>query len=248
MEHVGEYEKRNQGFDEKFPRARRIQKAVNDHCKSINPILFDVGAHVGESVNYLKRLFPSGQIYSFEPDPASFNQLVANTSTHQNVQCFNLALAAKNGQTKFYRNRIDHTNSLLPVNLNSHDSIYLEKVRRGEEQLEEERFNQPLTVETAKLDDFCAKQRLSRIDLLKLDVQGAEVFVLEGGKTMLNNIGVVVLEVSFFDYYEKSTSFFEIESFLKPLGFRLYAITEISNNPMNGRTDWVEAVYTNTLD
>ena len=49
----------------------------------------------------------------------------------------------------------------------------------------------------------------------------------------------------FYDYYERSLSFFDIERFLIPAGFRLYDINHISKNPMNGRTDWVDVIYVN---
>ena len=56
---------------------------------------------------------------------------------------------------------------------------------------------------------------------------------------------VIILEISFFDYYENQTTFMDIEQIISPMGFKLFSISEISNNPMNGRTDWVEAVYIN---
>ena len=67
--------------------------------------------------------------------------------------------------------------------------------------------------------------------------------VLEGGKSSLSKINAIILEVSLFDYYDHKTSFSDIEKYLLPIGFELFSILEISNNPMNGRTDWVEVLY-----
>jgi hypothetical protein len=53
------------------------------------------------------------------------------------------------------------------------------------------------------------------------------------------------MEINFFDYYEHQTSFMDVEQILLPLGFQMFSISEISNNPMNGRTDWAEVVYLN---
>jgi len=52
-----------------------------------------------------------------------------------------------------------------------------------------------------------------------------------------------MIEVAFFDYYENSNNLFDIEKHLIPLGFNLYSILDISQNPMNGRTDWAELLY-----
>jgi len=65
---------------------------------------------------------------------------------------------------------------------------------------------------------------------------------LEGG--VLQNTSNVIVEVSFYDYYEKNTSFMDVEKYLIPAGFKLFSILDISRNPMNGRTDWAEVLYT----
>ena len=99
-------------------------------------------------------------------------------------------------------------------------------------------------VKTITLDDFVIEQKLDQIDLLKIDVQGAEIDVLLGGqKKCLPLTKVITLEVGLFDFYEKKSSFHEIESLLK--NFELYSIIRLSQNPMNFRTDWCEAVYIN---
>ena len=43
----------------------------------------------------------------------------------------------------------------------------------------------------------------------------------------------------------KKISFYEIEKHLIPYGFKLYDISHISKNPLNGRTDWVDVIYIN---
>jgi len=61
----------------------------------------------------------------------------------------------------------------------------------------------------------------------------------------LSDVDVVITELMFYDYYERSLSFSDIERFLLPSGFHLYDISHISKNPMNGRTDWVDVIYVN---
>ena len=62
---------------------------------------------------------------------------------------------------------------------------------------------------------------------------------------MLSNVKIVITELMFYDYYERSLSFSDIEKFLIPAGFRLFDINHIAKNPMNGRTDWVDVIYVN---
>ena len=61
----------------------------------------------------------------------------------------------------------------------------------------------------------------------------------------LKNVYVVITELMFYDYYERSLSFSDIERILLPSGFKLYAISHIAKNPMNGRTDWIDVIYLN---
>jgi len=61
----------------------------------------------------------------------------------------------------------------------------------------------------------------------------------------LQNVDVELTELMFYDYYERSLSFSDIEKYLLPAGFTLYDINHISKNPMNGPTDWVDLTYLN---
>ena len=80
---------------------------------------------------------------------------------------------------------------------------------------------------------------------MKIDTQGYEPEVIEGFGIDISKVDVVITELMFYDYYERSLSFFDIERFLIPAGFRLYDINHIAKNPMNGRTDWVDVIYVN---
>jgi len=239
MENVGQSKSRNIEFQQKFGRERLLQSLV----KAPEPVIFDVGAHHGESVAYLTNILPSAKIYSFEPDPDSFNRLC--TAAVEKVLYFNLALSDIDGTVSFFRNSISHTNSLLKVNLSSRDSIGIANAAAENDTKYFESFNEEVRVAATRLDSFTEQHSIGQIDLLKIDVQGAECRVLAGGEATLRNTKVLVLEISFFDYYEHQTSFMDVEQILSPLGFRLFSISEVSNNPMNGRTDWAEVVYLN---
>jgi FkbM family methyltransferase len=240
MENVGESKSRNAEFDKSFSRSRLIRDLIDPQVAA--PVVFDVGGHKGESIAFLRGLFPGAQIHSFEPDPATFAQLTS--AADAGTRCHNIALSDTDSKVSFFRNRISHTSSLFPINLESRDSIYLSGLRSQNAQPETGRFNQQIEVDAKRLDHFCEGQGIARIDLLKIDVQGAEFRVLAGAGDLLNQVGAVIVEVSFYDYYQHRGSFLEIERILAPFGFQLFSISEISNNPMNGRTDWAEVIYT----
>lgn len=238
MKDVGEFSKRNKEFHSNFNRDKIIKSVI----KSDLPIIFDVGAHHGQSIDYLREFFPRGFIYSFEPDPDSFKILSKKKSEINIIS--NIALSDESGFKVFYRNKISHTNSLNKVNLNSKDSIRAKNEKSIQNSSYKDEVNSKINVETITLDEFMANNFIQSIDLLKIDVQGSEEKVLKGATNSLGKIMSIIIEISFYDYYEKSSSFAGVESYLFKAGFRLFSILEISQNPMNGRTDWAEVLYT----
>ena len=243
MENVGESKLRNKDFSESFSRSQLIKNLIDASVAA--PVILDVGGHKGESILFLRNLFPAATIHSFEPDPNSFQQL--NSFNDEHTFCHNLALSDMEGTVDFFRNNISHTNSLYKTNIESKDSIYLDKVRKHQQEFEPEKFNQEIKVSACRMDKFCEEQSIRRINLLKIDVQGAEAKVLVGAGNLLERVDNIVIEVSFYDYYEHQSSFLEVEQILAPFGFRIFSISDISNNPMNGRTDWAEVIYRKTI-
>ena len=98
-------------------------------------------------------------------------------------------------------------------------------------------------MKTRRLDSIVEEVGLEDIDLIKIDVQGAEAAVLRGGAAAIRKARVLTVEVSLFDFYDQRSTFLDIETLLQPAGYSLYSIPFVSQNPMNGRTDWVEAIY-----
>lgn len=237
MENIGESKQRNEEFQKRFSRNKLIQNMIDKE----NVIIFDVGAHRGESFEYLYNLNPKAKIYSFEPDKESFEEL--SEKVGKRGFCFNFGFSDKNSEMEFYKNSLSHTNSLYKVNLKSKDSIKIGKANEEQNTTVYNDFNKETICKFETLESFWERENINNIDLLKIDVQGAEEKVLIGTGEKLKFVNNVILEISFFDYYEHQTSFFDIEKIILPYGFSLFSITEISNNPMNGRTDWVEVIY-----
>jgi FkbM family methyltransferase len=239
MKDVGEFDKRNIEFEEKFDREIIIKKTINVS----NPTIFDIGGHIGQSIDYLKRIFPNSNMYSFEPDPDSFKELQKKNS--KSVKVFNIAISDKEGKVIFFKNNISHTNSIYKINLDSVDSIKATKERALNNSTYKNEINKEIEVESTTLKKFTDDNNISHIDLLKIDVQGAEDSVLRGAD--LSIVDNIIVEISLYDFYEKSSNFSDIEKILLPKGFYLHSILDISHNPMNGRTDWVEAMYKKIL-
>lgn len=145
----------------------------------------------------------------------------------------NQAVGDQSGVVHFFKQDISHLGGLLPINKRSEDSLgYAEKT-----------LNQSISVQAITLDQFFIENRLQHIDLLKIDVQGFETAVLNGAKKVLQKTSCCTVEVSFYDFYENSSSLLLVEQAMQNAGMILWDISKVSKNPKNLRTDWAELVY-----
>jgi FkbM family methyltransferase len=231
---------RNSEFEKTHSRGRVISDRVGgEKARTI----IDVGAYLGETAEWFSVLFPNATVWAVEPFPDSFAELALTSNPR--IKPFNFAVTNFDGQVQLHFNAIPHTNGIYPINSESSDSLSI--VQAGVDTNKHANSTVgDLTVNARSLNSFVAEQNIQKIDLLKIDVQGAEVDVLDGSRQILDRVGVVLIEISLYDYYEKSSSIGDVESFLSPHGFSLWSVTDISNNPMNGRTDWVELLYVNS--
>lgn len=227
------------------------EKVLKFLIKNSSPLIFDVGANNGSSIIEFKKIWENGIIHSFEPQEECWEKLnKLKLSYLQNTVFINKIAASKSSGEKlsFYTHDVSSgISGFNKVNMKSKDSIEINKFDGKQNLLSSyaNKFNHKREVETIRLDDYCSKAGIKKIDLLKIDTQGFEPEVLEGLGDKLKNIGVVISELMFYDYYERRLSFSDIEKYLLPANFILYDINHISKNPMNGRTDWVDVIYVN---
>lgn len=88
-------------------------------------------------------------------------------------------------------------------------------------------------VRMVKLDSLYEKDNLSDNILLKIDVQGTELDVLEGAEKLINKCEVILLEVSFLKFLGTNPEFFDVIFYMKQKGFVVYDIVEGINRPLD---------------
>tara|TARA_B100000315_G_C14558055_1_gene579160 strand:+ start:1217 stop:1936 length:720 start_codon:yes stop_codon:yes gene_type:complete len=224
----GETDIRTNEYSKKYSDELFFRKMIDKD----EPLILDIGAHVGESVEFFKHVFPKCKIHSFEPFLESYKELCK--LQYSEFIPINKAVSSKSGEKELFVYNIPHLNSLNRINIDSKDSIHYAK----------EVTEKKVQVKTITLDDYIDENNINKIDIIKIDVQGSEADVLIGGRSKcLKVTKLVTLEISLFDFYEKKSSFSTIESLLP--GYDLYSIIRLSQNPMNFRTDWCETVYIN---
>lgn len=79
--------------------------------------------------------------------------------------------------------------------------------------------------------------------MIKVDVQGAELDVLEGAQQALSEAEVIVLEVSLFEFMKGAPQFFDVVSYMKKHGFVAYDIIHGWNRPLDNALGQVDIFF-----
>lgn len=147
-----------------------------NHIKK-GDIVFDVGANVGELTLLFSRFADiDGHVHAFEPTPETFKKLsaIVRNANKANVTLNNLAVSERSGNITFnmYEEQIAAFNSMA--------------IRP----LEKYGINVPaptiIQIPAISIDEYCAEKSIIKIDLLKIDVEGAELNVLKGAEKMFS--------------------------------------------------------------
>lgn len=127
-------------------------------------VFFDIGSHVGFYSIIAAKKNPNIKIYSFEPIPDTFNILKKNILLNQldNIHPFNMGLLDEDKDLNFFLNPTLSANASAQ---NVSDATNINKV----------------LVKVTTLDDFFKQQKISALDIVKCDVEGAELLVFQGG-------------------------------------------------------------------
>ena len=192
------------------PSERTLLRA---HIRGDNPLILDVGANLGSSVAFYRRLFPNARLIAFEPDPETFQRLRRRHGHAPNVTLLNCGVGAVPGRLTLQRNTHSSTNSFLQVD---EDSSWVRETP-GFRKIDS------TDVDVVTLDGIANNLSLDYIDFVKSDTQGFEPEVLAGARRLLaeKRIGLLRLEIMCGKFYRKSVSLFDVESILNPFGYRL---------------------------
>lgn len=177
-----------------------------------SPTIFDVGANIGLFSRFAAQEWPDASIFAFEPVPMLFDLLRANTEHTPGVEAINVGLGAyeESATMLFYprytmmsgihadpaRDRATVISYIERTAAKIDDPILRSAVAKSASSMLVNRFDTlPLTVDMTTVEQFAGERRLTSIDFLKVDVEGAELDVLNGIGAAWPIVANLVVEV-----------------------------------------------------
>jgi FkbM family methyltransferase len=194
--------------------------------------ILDVGANTGQFGQALRRAKFAGQILSVEPLGAAFATLSRRAGRDRNWRAERAAVSSELGS--------------LTINVagNSVSSSVLPMLDMHAEAAPESRYIATEEVPATTVDDLVARYQLQpEKTLLKIDVQGYELAVLEGAKATLPRIGAVRMELSLAPLYDGQKLMAEMVDFMAKLGLELWIIEPGFADPKTRRLLQLDGVF-----
>jgi FkbM family methyltransferase len=200
-------------FDKQYRRAFRNLR----HLPRLEyRFVIDGGANRGSFTDAFLQLHRPERLVLVEAIPDLAEKLRARYAGQSGISIVSAALSDKNGEGQFEINRSEASSSLLPID--PRNTVW---------------FSRDLTVArtvqvaTMTLPSLMEEQGLQTVDLLKLDLQGAERFVFTGGEAVLERVRVIYTEIFFERLYSGAWLFWETNEFLASRGFKLCGLSNI---------------------
>lgn len=187
-----------------------IHQELTKNQRNKKPLLFDVGANIGEYTLEANKIFSGNvEIHAFEPSKATFDKLSSNFGNQKNLIGHQLALSDKSGDITLYSDAELSALASLNKRQLQHYDIAFERSER---------------VPVHTLDTFCDEQNIEEIDFLKLDVEGHELSVLHGAKSLLQNKAITYIQFEFGGTNIDSRTFFQDFYYLLKENYSIFRI------------------------
>lgn len=187
---------------------------ISDFIKWIeSPVILDIGANIGLiSLNLVKKNLEL-TVYAFEPGPHQyglFKKTIDQNNLNERIRLFEIALSDHNGTTDFHI----HNTRYAP------GDGFIDTGRYGE--------TSKVNVKTLKLDTWWNENDKPKVDAMKIDTEGAELWVLEGAEEIISECRpAIFIEMSSLNYLKYPYSAIDVFDKLTLSKYKVYSENDI---------------------
>lgn len=193
-----------------------IKNIYNQYGVKVNKgdTVVDIGAHIGVFSIYAAELSETGKVYAFEPYLDNYRRLENHKliNNKNNLFIYNKGISDREGKQTLY---------LSPDNNTGGHSLHLKN-----------HSNKKTEIQTITLSGFCDREKIYKIDFLKIDCEGAEFEILKTDETILQKVNKIVMECH---PYENNT----VDDIIRLLERNGFKVIRESNDSPSG----IEMLY-----
>ena len=174
-------------------------------------VVFDIGAHQGQTALHFRKSFPTASIHCFEPTDENFAKLKSNTKGKKQIRINQFALGSECTSVVIKTGNSDLTHQVIRNHKKTH-------------------ANKEMQMACMKtLDAYIKKECIDNIDLLKMDVEGYELEVLKGAKDALESgsIKAILAECDFDPKDTQHTYFNDLWDYLRSKNFSFFGLYDV---------------------
>jgi FkbM family methyltransferase len=202
---------------------RRAHRQFRQFPKGAYRTIFDIGVCHGEFTDLALAYFEPEKIWLVEADPELAEKLKAKYGKNPRCEVAHAAITDQSGDVTFQVNEHRPSSSLLSIG---------EKTGEVFGKSMKEEFS--VTVPGRSLDDFFEEHGIESVDLMKVDIQGAERLLIQGGQKALQKVRLLYIEVLFEECYKGCALFSELDPLLRSTGFKLRAMDDFRRGSDGG--------------
>jgi FkbM family methyltransferase len=219
----------------KQARQAEKRKAVVDKWRLLTRFqprtILDIGANEGQFARLIREIFPDVMLYSFEPIQDCFLKLDEFHKESGHGKAFPYALGESTGVNTIHRSAFTPSSSLLKMG-----KLHAEELPNTAKTWREE-------IQIRRLDDIVSEMNIETPLVIKVDVQGFENQVIEGGRKIFAQAGAVVMELSSYELYENQSTFESVEPVMRGMGFVFRGVVDQMLSPRDGRILQYDALF-----
>lgn len=208
-------------MDDKSKLLSTLCKHVENQAPDLDFTIIEIGARpISEEREPYMPIIDSlknSHLHAFEIDDELCEQL--NSSTPQNITYYSQALGKTEEERVLYETNAPMCSSLYKPN---------QKLLETYNNLEVAQLKAEHTLNTISLDTFMKKEGLARADMIKIDIQGAELDVFQGSTETLKDTCFIVSEVEFAEIYENQPLFSDVEAYLRSKAIHFFKFLGLS--------------------
>ncbi|KKQ34802.1 MAG: Methyltransferase FkbM family [Candidatus Nomurabacteria bacterium GW2011_GWB1_37_5] len=193
--------------------------------KSKIKTIFELGARDCQNTTILHNEYPRSNVYAFECNPDTLEECRNRIKLLKRAELIEKAVSNKNGKLTFYsidQSKSDKT-SWSDGNPGASSIFKISKKYPNEKLIQKK-----ITISSIKLSTFLKKNNVKNIDLLFMDIQGAELLALRGLENSIKKVKIIHTEANFVAFYNKQALYGDIKKFLNNKGFFIYSVTNFT--------------------